>query len=292
MCCLFLLVCASPARAQYDTFGRWDYHEGAEAANFVFELGYTAELAHELVERWGAIGEVSGRGDWTGDFFRPFGMLGTTILRIGPKGDYVRLSTHSCRPDVRRFDFGHVVETGEGLRLMPESPGAEATDFVKVTWGDRRYLVEEDAMRDFCRFASGRRVVRNDEDLWSEGYFRNEGGGSGPVSGAPSVPPRFAALVVPSVETRLIRIMPRRSGPTSARYTLRFDGGTEDGLLKRMRLAWPDGDGWGVVEVVRAGPHWCEATLVLYDREGEDASSRPARVPAVGTTFTTCVACE
>jgi hypothetical protein len=284
---LLLVAGASPSLAQFDQFGRWDYHEEKEPANFTF-AAYSREQADELVKRWAEIGEMGDRPGWEGDFIRGDGEMATSYCRLDPEIGYVRLTTHSCMPDVREFDYGSVEDFKDRIVLRPDDSLGKATTLLKVVWGDRRYLVEEDRIARFAEFASGRRRAARDRwDPWSEdNYFQQEGAFGRDVADVPSLPDEYVRFVKEPIFASITAVTHRREKRSSTRIVVTLDKGKRSGIERGMVFYLRKADSYEDVWVEEVGETWCRASAEFYGDLTEVEEAKSATY-AVGSDWTT-----
>lgn len=283
-----LAIMHGTSRAQFDQYGRWDYHEGYEPAHFAY-YSYTSDQASDLISLWTRLGETSHEVGWHGDYLRSYGDLGTSFLRLMAGTGYVRLTTHSCRPDVRRFDYGSVQEFEDRVLLEPANSLGTATTLIKVTWGRRRYLVEEARMEEFGQFASGRRVRAQGE--WpGDSFFLHELDQASEVGGIPILPKRYSRYSEQPIRAKLTQVKCTRLSKSTTQVEARFNRGTKSGIRKGMTLYTRSGDNFMSLWVSRVGSTWCQAISVSNAAEDLLGHANESLFN-VGREWTTCSQC-
>jgi hypothetical protein len=282
-----VLIFRGSSLAQFDQYGRWQYHEDYEPAMFTY-AGYTREQADELVDRWGRIGAKGDDLAWAGEYQRGFSELGASFPRFDAEHGYVRLSTHSCMPDVREFDYGAVEEQRDRVHLRPAGPLGTPATLVKVTWGERRYLVEEERIEEFAKFASGRRVLDRDE-CPEDSYFVHASDLERAISGVPSFPGELARYAKEPISATATRVSHQRLRGSSIRIAITLDRGRSDGVARGMRFYTKAGDSLCSVRVEATGGHWCRASV--EDFWSADSLAEAEETYAPGAVWTTCIAC-
>lgn len=284
-----LVGLTSVGSAQYDEYGRWDYHRDFEPAYLNYD-GHAKTQAALMVERWNQIGEKSNTSSWTGDYLKAFGELGTSFLRVDPTVGYVRLTTHSCAPDVRRFEIGSATEDTESMKLRPDGETGRVSTLVKVTWGLRRYLVDEQELSAFFAFATGRRVLRDDE-LPNDSYFVNEADLEQPISGDATVPAAYARFAMRPIVATANRVARPGTRPHGGKIRVWLDRGSSEGVRRGMVFYCESALRHDELLVEQVGKDWCVATGIEWTPSTAYPNPPEDDVYVAGIEWTTCSEC-
>ena len=283
---IFLVL--SHSQAQFDQHGRWDYHKGFEPAHLTY-VSYNREQADEMINYWNLLDERGSETEWAGDYLLYSEELSSSFLRFFPGAGYVRLTVRTCMPDVGRFDYGSVDERWDRIHLHPANSLGAPTTLIKITWGKRRYLVEQARIENFARFASGRRILKKGE--WpDDSYFINELDIEKTTDGLPSLPDEFSHYVEPPTRANLKQVTYKPTSDSEIKVIVTLDRGKNDGIQKGMTFYRESGDSLISLQVDRVGDRWCQATALHYGSD-DSLALRKISIYAKGSEWTTCIQC-
>jgi hypothetical protein len=244
-----------------------------------------AAASHAEAMRKDAVTESRKRGTahaWAGEYDYYGGSEGTPMLVVAPSAGFV-LESYECGGLGDR-NLGAVTEDGDSLRLHPvyvESQPRETEtpmEYVRVSWGTRRYLVPPAELEEFC----------NAVNVGTEPYALQRRGG-GETRGRPRTPagPLECVLERP-VWTRITAVNPPVAttieGVEIVNITVGLAAGRRQGLREGMWLflqATAEFAGWQLtVSAVDDDSSQATFTTVATKEAG-------ARLPSVGWPVTT-----
>ena len=189
-----------------------------------------------------------GKHDWAGEYI--YGAWGDVQLLILAPGSGFEIERHRCLgPVERNYGAVEVKDSRVHLRFSLKNPseGWEkfAADWTIVRWGDRRYLVPQDGLVEFC----------NRVNLGFEGHFLRKGDEKKLVQGMPDVPAEYRDyLLSKPVEATVVAVGKASTRPSRADWNFKdtpvtIDAGSKNGLKAGMELAVTK-PGW-ITEMVR-----------------------------------------
>jgi hypothetical protein len=236
---------------------------------------------------------------WAGKYHYGDGLGVNVTLYLAPKNGFV-FDWTGCL-GVYDQNYGDVVWTGEGAKLLPQFPNDRrgfqgiGEELIPVRWGGLRYLIPADRMVDFCNSVNAkteppRKIVEeNGETFFKYGRFLLRESAKNPNAlGRPAIPQRFQEylLVKPirAVVTSVGEITLRKETQYSAtnrstRVTLSV--GRSDGVRDGMEFHLQGINANGYGRVVESDEHSSVVILwqVYFEKE------LPA--PAVGWKLST-----
>jgi hypothetical protein len=175
---------------------------------------YSERDLERLREKMQAIRSAGRQNQWEGRFV-PGGMdyLNISILELSADAGFARLVIYTCLPQLRAIDFGRVNVGSDTIELVSEEiPGSprkpERITFVKIKWGDRFFLVEENALPAWSEKAAGTFIVQDDythpwANFWFTGDFEND------PAGEPEFPDRFKHLKRDPIKSHILSVTSR-----------------------------------------------------------------------------------
>lgn len=211
--------------------------------------------------------QASAASEWEGRYDLS-GQLSDTKLVWNKESGFVAYYVYTCMIELRALNFGNVDEFADHLvfRSQKLSPPFSFFDsqtsksFVKVKWGERRYLVPEDELETFAELAaghygSGKMVQHTSQDgetyeyekgIW-DSYWQRVDGKLSHVFGIPVFPAKFQRLVKQPFETTIGSVGRYEKDPatdepfaTYSRQYLSIQMGSRDGIKMGMKFYVPD----------------------------------------------------
>lgn len=144
---------------------------------------------------------------WAGEYVRGASPGAVESLAIAPGSGFASL-THDAVGLVE-WSYGRVYELGDRVVFVSEETSAESdearsnTQLLVVPWGERRYLLFEHEIAEFCD-AVNRGIEPALDPKAGSPFLIRKGDLTRPVTGRPGVPPEFVPLLL------------ERSGPQGA----------------------------------------------------------------------------
>lgn len=189
---------------------------------------------------------------WDGIYESDLTEVGLSQLRVKMGIGFVGFYVYSCVPELRTLNYGTAQEIGDIVILTsqtsPNSPRRSNTErYVKVTWGDRHYLVEESSLKAFAEKAAGVFVeAQNTDDANSQTWanYWISGNTERLPKGLPKFPKKYESLKRLPINVTTISVSePRtedelqignRAYYNSRVYSLSVNMGELDGVRKGM----------------------------------------------------------
>jgi hypothetical protein len=180
---------------------------------------------------------------WAGEYYEGDGMGENVSLLLAPESGFL-FEWRGCLGTYDR-NFGPVDESGGRILVTftyencREGFRGLAPAFVPVPWGERLYLVEAEAIVDFCNEVNGGSEPRthvNGNTLLRRG---DEGR---PAPGWPEVPAEYRSFLLSApVAATIVALGPSvtRAGRADTQWTqatLIIDAGSRQGLARGMEL--------------------------------------------------------
>jgi hypothetical protein len=145
--------------------------------------------------------------EWAGDY-KMFGNLDVYIFRWMPNAGFVEISVYTCIPELRRLNYGSVTATPNYIITKSASTKAKEKDtkFVRVKWGEQRYLIQENRISDFYSYLAG---YNNDgSDYIDEPYFWvHKDDVNKPFAGMPIFPAGYERFVKKPIKATVTGIL-------------------------------------------------------------------------------------
>jgi hypothetical protein len=164
---------------------------------------------------------------WAGEYSE-FHVDGGLRVAVAPREGYA--VTEFGADGERVIAWGRVRVEGEFLRLSAEFPSvgqwSAPTSLIPVRWGERRYLLFENGLVDFCNDVNSGREASHP---FQEHLGINH---EGKVTGKPQVPVAYRGMLF---DEPLKARVARAWDEGGARH-VEFDIGSDQGAFERMRL--------------------------------------------------------
>lgn len=297
-----LVAAAHAARAQADERAQW---ANGLTEPLTFESHrYTAEQASAARARWEQIGGAARGAAWAGDYTLDMSVR-LHALRWSDKG-YVFFNVNSCMANVDDFDYGDVIaDTPAHIVVVSrrDSGGRGERKYVKIKWGEQRYLVEDHAVRGFCDYVAG---LDSYNGMAVEAAFLMHAEDSErPTALLPTVPAEYAEHVRRPIDAKVTRVGRAYVEVNTENEwwddlvtPVSLNAGSDHGLRRGMRLHALDSDEYNEsVEITRTWRTRAEGIVVRTVRkrpgvpvnqwdDGRDATRRPISVGWRLTTST------
>lgn len=145
--------------------------------------------------------------EWAGDYVM-FGNLDVYVFRWLPNAGFVEIGVYTCIPELRRLNYGSITSTPD--YIVRNSALAEAkektTKFVRVKWGEQRYLIQENRISEFYRYLAG----YNDDgtDYIDEPFFWvHKDDAEKPFAEMPVVPAIYAKFIKKPIKATVTQFL-------------------------------------------------------------------------------------
>jgi hypothetical protein len=187
---------------------------------------YTEFDVARAKEKLGSILLSQSKDEWAG-IYNLDSPLSNTKLIWAPDAGFLDFYIYTCAVELRTLNYGKVVNSSDSVVLTTEKQPAntpvrkrfEGVRYVKVKWGDRRYLVEEDELELFCELAAGYHgpaknvtgKLANGEtyetqiSIWNS-FWVKVGKEEDKVYGTPILPKKYSKFVRQPLETAIISL--------------------------------------------------------------------------------------
>jgi hypothetical protein len=174
---------------------------------------YSREQVTELKARLALLAESKFEKEWEGGYTQGSEpQLGLAIFRLDMKVGFVDIYIYDCYSELRYFTYGKVIDNPDSIEIIPEfKPNAEAVvtqKYIKVRWGSRLYLVDEEYLLPFSEKAVGI-FVADEADETSYNKWANflvKGDTEALVAGYPQFPANYKSFERLPIEARVISV--------------------------------------------------------------------------------------
>lgn len=288
---LYSFCCHSAKAQENDQYGRWI---NGITEPWTFEgNSYTKDEAAAFQQKWKSIAAQSSQGvanEWAGDYVR--GDLHKTYLRWSPDGGFAYIYVFTCSTGVLGINYGRVDASPVAVRLLPELSMSTSRPhghhgghsayklpkkYVPVKWGEQHYLVAENRVAAFYRFAAGLGEYQTNN---GEDFFLKIDDYAKEPKGMPVLPTGYERLVRKPIEARIISVGPKRLRrvPTmdgsyfhDSVTAVKISEGKADGVYKGMTMYVVGSKFSEKVEVTRVGIHsaWGIISRLVDDKKIE-----------------------
>jgi hypothetical protein len=125
------------------------------------------------------------------------------------KSGFLEIHVYTCIPELRGLNFGNAVESTDTVHLIPEYPPASgrslqpARQYLKVKWGERHYLINENEIADFCRHIAGLDIRRENEPLIAGDFYLKDRDWDKPATGLPVLPEGYRHLLKKPIDAKI-----------------------------------------------------------------------------------------
>ncbi|HLM00923.1 MAG TPA: hypothetical protein VK400_07685 [Pyrinomonadaceae bacterium] len=161
---------------------------------------------------------------------------------------FLSFHIYTCLPELRSINYGKIINTPDFIQLSPEyaenSPRRHAAaKYIKVKWGEHRFLVEESALPAFAEKAVG--IFVNPDDPENENYHKwinhwVQGDFEKPYAGLPEFPEKYKKFQRLPIEAKIIAVGKRAVEENAASYTVTINAGRNKGVKKGLHFDVPE----------------------------------------------------
>lgn len=286
LCCLLVIASSSPAQTNWDE--KWERDEGE--GWYLNYKRYSREDVKAAQAKWKSIdaeNNGSQEDEWAGSYsMQPGGEVSIDNLRWSPQAGFINIYVYTCLPELRYLNFGNVSVSPTTIQMLPEYPvnsgrtTAQVRMYVKVKWGERHYLIEEDRMADFCDTISGTGIYN--EGILGRGFWLKGSDSEKKNDGLPLLPPEYKHLLKKPVDAKVIAVgtsyLERDGEDDCATRTVTpvtLNVGSKRGVKAGMafKVVTPEDVNYGYVKVLKVGLNSSSALFVPYGFERCDALS-------------------
>jgi hypothetical protein len=210
---LVCLACAAFAvSAQTDENERWA--TGKYEAWYLNYKRYSKTDVLAAQEKWKRLDADEDAGEWAGDYtpLCDFCEVSLDKLRWSPKSGFLEIHVYTCLPELRGLNFGNAVESVTDVHLIPEYPSASgrslqpARQYLKVKWGERHYLINENEIAEFCRHIAGLDIRRENEPLVAGDFYLKDSDWDKPATGWPVLPKGYKHLLKRPIDAKITAV--------------------------------------------------------------------------------------
>jgi hypothetical protein len=160
------------------------------------------------------LAEIDGAADeWAGEYGSGGSEVGFTTLRLAPESGFVLVYVYTCLPSVRWLNYGRVVAKPHVIELVPSLSlhdlwrSERPVRFLKVKWGEWRYLIPEKQIGSFCDYVAGLGAFNGEAESDLVGsFFVKRGDHADPADELPVVPPGYEHFVKRSVDATIVDV--------------------------------------------------------------------------------------
>lgn len=259
---------------------------------------YTPEQAAAARAVWERVGAV--RDAWAGDYVISMETR-AHYLRWSPKG-FVSFNVNTCMANVDSLAYAETVSDSPDEVMVVDSEG-RARIYVKVKWGEQRYLVEKYEVASFCDYVAGLGAYNAPSNAGFVEFFIHSEDGEKPTALRPTVPPEYQEHVRGPIDARVTRVGKAyvEANTENEWYDdlvtpVRISAGSDRGLRRGMTLHALDSDDYDErVELTRVGRDYALGIFVRAVRkhpgvkmgEWDDGKDEQPAPIAVGWRLTT-----
>ena len=241
----------------------------------------------------------------------PDGEVTLESLLWSPQAGFVNVYVYTCMSELRYLNFGSVTVSPTTVQMLPEYPPesgrktAQVKMYVKVKWGERHYLIEENRLADFCDTISGTGIY--EEGIIERGFWLKSSDLEKAASGRPVLPPEYKHLLKKPIDAKVIAVgksyVERDNDNDCLTRTvipLTLNVGSKSGVKTGMafRVLTPKDVDYYFIKVLAVSPDTSSALFVPHGFEAcredetppdaEQAEEKTAEpIPAVGWKLTT-----
>ena len=315
LCYLLVAVSASSAQTNWDE--KWEHDDGE--GWYLDYARYSREDVKAAQAKWKGIdaeNKKAGEDEWAGSYSMMPGFdVSFEHLRWSPQAGFVDVYVYTCLPELRYLNFGSVTVSQTTVQMLPEYPPksgrktAQVKMYVKVKWGDRHYLIEEDRLADFCDSITGTGIY--EEGVIERGFWLKSSDFEKATRGRPLLPPEYRHLLKKPVDAKVIAVgksyveqdeeygcMKRTVTPVT--LNVGSKNGVKTGIA--FRVLTPKDVDYGYIKVLTVSPNTSSALFIPQgykmcdegevppaDGQAEEQAEAEANEPpvAVGWKLTT-----
>lgn len=264
---------------------------GLCAAPFLGIIGYSQrgvvmdwrqQRAEDAV--YDEISELGPEHPWAGHYYAGDGLGFNTAIALAPKAGYVFYRFGDGGP-WSEAEIGSIAETKSGVQARRPCARELLEPLIPVPWGERRYLIPRDELKDFANAIN----LGDEPRTMAQGsYLMRDGDESLPADGRPFLPaeasallrdrPLDAKIIGVGVDTyKSFQIEPGLVWKTTGTLVL-LDIGRHQGALPGLELR-PQSHGIGKAVILRVGD---KSSTAMFWRD-DMTPDRPARGWLVST---------
>jgi len=227
---------------------------------------YTKEDVFKAKQKLKLIRESSINDEWEGSYSL-LGELSDTKLILDSEIGFINYYIYTCAIDLRALNYGSLINKPDSITLVSEKSqppfyrtGKTGQKLIKVKWGDRHYLVEEERLEVFSELAAGYYGIGKNEKIevngetfetqiaiWNSFWVKTDDLKDKTVANLPQLPYPYEKLTKLPIETKIISLGKyEKDKPTeepvmtySRRYVT-IGAGKNSGIKPEMEFYVPD----------------------------------------------------
>jgi hypothetical protein len=172
---------------------------------------------------------------------------------------------YTCAIELRNLNYGRVINSPDFVSLVSEKPAivskqkdlVTGVKLIKVRVGERRFLVPEDELADFCEYAVG---LNLNEYESSSNYWWKLSDSQKSLFGLPILPDRFKRFLRYPIKAKITKIgkqeviesqnVEGKLEKDFVNYYFTINAGTNKGVRKGMKFYVSEMQEWAQVERV------------------------------------------
>lgn len=217
---------------------------------------FTKEDVAKGKQRLNLIRQFEPKTEWEGIYYRETG-IGDAKLIWNARGGFFSFYFYH---ELKVFDFGTVIDNPDFIELFFEKPTfinpVAKTKLIKVKFGERRFLVPEKNLLDFCEKAAG---LSTDYRVVEYYHTKVEDMGK-KVFGLPVLPEKYKYLLRYPIETKIVRAGSRKIVPSKfdrlykeVVYSITINAGINKNVKSGMNFFVEDLGEW--IEITKVLPN-------------------------------------
>ncbi len=279
--CLSLASLSAPAQISDDE--RWA--TGEYEAWFLSYQRYSKTDAVEAQKKWKHIQaetEQSPANEWAGNYALVCDMceVSLNVLRWSKEAGFVEVYVYTCLPELRGLNLGSLIETPAMLQFIPEYPTGSGrkqqpvTNYLKVKWGERHYLIAENKIAEFCDLIAGVNVSDENQKTMVKGVYLKSSDAEKPIEGLPVLPEGYEQFLKQPIDAKITGI-----GKSYVAFETEYgcwkrevipvtlNAGSKSGVKVGMTFNSSDESVPGQFEITSVGKNSSRAVFEPYDSE-------------------------
>lgn len=169
--------------------------------------------------------KAKAKDEWEGSY-NLSGDLTDNKLIWNSEFGFVNYYIYTCAIELRALNYGRIISSYDSIILFTEKTQPPFTGtgksgyrkLIKVKWGDRHYLIDEENLEDFCELAAGYYEIKNKEIeidgekietqvvLWNSFWVMDNDNSKNKAFGLPILPKFYEKYAKLPIETKIISL--------------------------------------------------------------------------------------
>ncbi len=224
-------------------------------------IKFTKEDVAKAKEKLNLIKSATNQDEWEGSFGK-YGELSEIRLIWNSDVGFIDYYIYTCAIELRNLNYGKAINSSDFVSFVSEKPAispksvvsSKGINFIKVKVGERRFLVPENELADFCEYAAG---LSLDDYSSQSNYWWKLSDSQKRIFGLPILPEKYKSFLRYPIKAQIIKIGKQENVQSkdaegklqtdAVNYFFTINVGKNQGVKKGMKFYIPEIKEWSEI---------------------------------------------